>query len=309
MLARSLSILRLPTLLLVGFALVAVEAPRASASETSLCIQRFGVWAQLRDRTLKPLSGAPTLLGLDSAWCARSPADLADLRQKFAGIVASCQGLPQSDLARVGTLFTKTEQSLNRVSPCPVPQIADKTSDAWSTQVKPAPTKDEAAKTNDARRKEREVPAASKVSPPSAQTASAAPREAPVRLSPVATKPFKIMAAEDPPVQLAHANGAANSPRQAQPITAAPPPECLAVSRSAETTYVIENRSCPADSLLTAFEVSDGAAPRCFTKKIRNQISIGSSGSTPFIYFQCIEGAPGCTGESLSEMFPECSAG
>jgi hypothetical protein len=101
---------------------------------------------------------------------------------------------------------------------------------------------------------------------------------------------------------------------QAPPTPAAPDanvdPECLAVTQSSATTYVISNTECVNESILTSIELpSNEALARCFTKKIRSQISIASEHAPPVINYQCIEGRLGCTAEILREMFPECRAG
>ncbi len=87
-------------------------------------------------------------------------------------------------------------------------------------------------------------------------------------------------------------------------------PECLTISQSSSATYMIENKSCPEASVLASIELADeGTLARCFTKKIRSQISIASQGAVPYINYQCIEGAPGCSIDVLRTMFPECHAG
>lgn len=87
-------------------------------------------------------------------------------------------------------------------------------------------------------------------------------------------------------------------------------PECLTITQSSSATYMIENASCIGQSVLAAIELSGrGIQARCFTKKIRTQISIASEGVAPVVNYQCIEGAPGCTMEDLRGMFPECHAG
>lgn len=103
---------------------------------------------------------------------------------------------------------------------------------------------------------------------------------------------------------------------QAAPATPPPAPsanvdpECLAITQSSSTTYVISNTACANESVLTSIElVSNDAVARCFTKKIRSQISIASEHAAPIINYQCIEGRLGCTAEILREMFPECRAG
>jgi len=86
-------------------------------------------------------------------------------------------------------------------------------------------------------------------------------------------------------------------------------PECLTISRSSSSTYMIANSNCPAESVLAAIELAaDGPYARCFTKKIRGQISIASEGVAPAINYQCIEGAAGCSMAELRGMFPECHA-
>lgn len=87
-------------------------------------------------------------------------------------------------------------------------------------------------------------------------------------------------------------------------------PECLTVTRSSPATYMIENTGCAAESVLAAIELSTGRAEaRCFTKKIRSQISIASEEAAPVVNYQCIEGARNCSVEILRGMFPECHAG
>jgi len=87
-------------------------------------------------------------------------------------------------------------------------------------------------------------------------------------------------------------------------------PECLSITQSSAATYMIENTSCPEQSVLAAIELAgDGGLARCFVKKIRTQISIASEGAAPVINYQCIEGAAGCSVGIVRDMFPECHAG
>jgi hypothetical protein len=94
------------------------------------------------------------------------------------------------------------------------------------------------------------------------------------------------------------------------PQAAVDDPECLTISRSSSSTYMIANDKCPEASVLASIELADeGPISRCFTKKIRSQISIASEGTVPHINYQCIEGAAGCSVELLRGMFPECHSG
>ena len=87
-------------------------------------------------------------------------------------------------------------------------------------------------------------------------------------------------------------------------------PTCLTITQASAATYVIENADCATRSVLAAIElVGEGASARCFTKKIRTQISIASENAAPVIYYQCLEGMPGCSMEDLRGMFPECHGG
>ncbi|MBX9862624.1 MAG: hypothetical protein K2Y42_07705 [Hyphomicrobium sp.] len=102
------------------------------------------------------------------------------------------------------------------------------------------------------------------------------------------------------------------SPTDPAPAAAAPPtdPECLTITQSSETTYMISNTACADQSILTSIELATGDdQARCFTKKIRSQISIASESAPPVINYQCIEGSPGCSADVLRSMFPECRAG
>jgi hypothetical protein len=102
----------------------------------------------------------------------------------------------------------------------------------------------------------------------------------------------------------------------ADPVPAAPAdrpspadPDCLTITRASAATFVIANGRCPDQSVLTAIALDgDGALARCFTKKIRSRISLASDGAMPLINYQCIEGTPGCSVETLRGMFPECRA-
>ena len=96
-------------------------------------------------------------------------------------------------------------------------------------------------------------------------------------------------------------------PAAAEPVL---DPECLTITQSSPATYMIENTGCAAESVLAAIELSTGRAEaRCFTKKIRSQISIASEAAAPVVNYQCIEGARNCSVEILRGMFPECHAG
>ncbi len=87
-------------------------------------------------------------------------------------------------------------------------------------------------------------------------------------------------------------------------------PDCLTITQSSSATFMIENTGCPDQSVLASIELSAKGVPaRCFTKKIRSQISIASEGMAPVINYQCIEGAAGCSVGDLRGMFPECHAG
>lgn len=98
---------------------------------------------------------------------------------------------------------------------------------------------------------------------------------------------------------------------QASPDNRLADPDCLTITQASAATYMISNTACPDESVLASIELSGGAADvaRCFTKKIRTQISIASEAMAPVINYQCIEGAPGCSVETLHGMFPECHAG
>lgn len=108
---------------------------------------------------------------------------------------------------------------------------------------------------------------------------------------------------EHAPVDVAQA---ATPPAPAAPTD----PECLTITQSSETTYMISNTACADQSVLTSIELATGdTSVRCFTKKIRSQISIASESAPPVINYQCIEGTPGCSADVLRSMFPECRAG
>jgi hypothetical protein len=85
-------------------------------------------------------------------------------------------------------------------------------------------------------------------------------------------------------------------------------PDCLTVTRTSPATFLIENDHCPKQSVLTTIEVTSDGEGRCFTKKIRSQLSLASAGAMPLVNFQCIEGKPGCSIEALRVMFPDCHA-
>jgi hypothetical protein len=105
-------------------------------------------------------------------------------------------------------------------------------------------------------------------------------------------------------------SASATEPAAAPSQAVADDPECLAINRSSSSTYMIANQNCPEFSVLASIELAeDGAIARCFTKKIRSQISIASEGAVPHINYQCIEGAGGCSMELLRGMFPECHSG
>jgi hypothetical protein len=87
-------------------------------------------------------------------------------------------------------------------------------------------------------------------------------------------------------------------------------PECLTITQSSASTYVIANTQCSDQSVLASIELTGGGdLARCFTKKIRSQISIASEHTAPVINYQCIEGTRGCSVEEVRGMFPECHAG
>jgi hypothetical protein len=76
-------------------------------------------------------------------------------------------------------------------------------------------------------------------------------------------------------------------------------------------SYLIENRNCRPQVILTAIELNKpGQGMRCFTKKIADGIAIaGEGGNAPQINFQCKEGSQGCAEGTLRGMFPECQPG
>lgn len=132
-----------------------------------------------------------------------------------------------------------------------------------------------------------------------------------------ALQPFSVAAG---PVETTAFNAAPPGPA-ARPV--APPPsagspaqhqssdpECLSVLMSSSTTFIVENTHCSSGIVLTSIELAgEDQTSRCFTKKIRSQISLASAASAPHINYQCIEGSPGCSIEVLRGMFPECYAG
>lgn len=119
---------------------------------------------------------------------------------------------------------------------------------------------------------------------------------------------FTPMAASDSVLILAQAKSA--KPAGGAPAALPVDPDCLTITQSSTTTYMISNTACAEQSVLTSIELATGNnAIRCFTKKIRTQISIASEHAAPVINYQCIEGAQGCTAEILRTMFPECRAG
>jgi hypothetical protein len=106
------------------------------------------------------------------------------------------------------------------------------------------------------------------------------------------------------------ANAGANPPTGTPPDPSKFDPDCLLVEQSSAATYVIRNASCANESVLASIELAgDGGSVRCFTKKIRSQISIASEHAAPLVNYQCIEGIQGCSIEELRGMFPECHPG
>jgi len=134
-------------------------------------------------------------------------------------------------------------------------------------------------------------------------------REHPETLStPEAMRPFKALARA---LLLGAALAASSGGALSQSSAPDADPDCLTITQASTATYMISNTACLDQSVLASIELSGGAADvaRCFTKKIRTQISIASETAAPVINYQCIEGAPGCSVETLHGMFPECHAG
>lgn len=332
----------------------------AAAATLSTCTQSYAAWTQVRDSALVRLEPTPTLLGLDNTWCARSPAQIADLRARLAAVKTVCASVEQKDQARVSGLIARTERLLSQTRACAPPATVTERDD-WSTSVRPVspsagkePARKKVAApatpgaTSEPGKSKAAVvtalakPSAVKPAAPEAKAAQGKPGtkakpadrgtfvSPPSPLVPAVVEPRlsqggavlqPISVAASPQDKTPVAAGSAppaGDPASASPASAsaAPPshaasdPECLSVTTSSTTTFVVENTHCPSQIVLTAIELGgEDQSSRCFTKKIRSQISLASAASTPHINYQCIEGSPGCSVEVLRGMFPECYAG
>jgi hypothetical protein len=328
-------------ILIASMSLCAAASPLpalAQSAAVDACTRAYGGWVAQRDAHLQRLEPTPTLLGLDNTWCTSSLARVAELRTKLAAVSLACAGIAGGEKARVDGLIIRSGLLLDKVKFCAA-QVVVATNEApndapWQTSVrtppapKPAAGKPAVEKPVAAAKPAAEVRAAAAVQPQHKRAtkewaAQAHPAAAPVKEKAIAPMPRKEAAAQPvvtaaaPPSQTAAAEDTFDGLKryavqaESRPSSPAEDEDCLVVTRTSPASYLIENRNCRPQVILTAIELNKpGQGMRCFTKKIADGIAIaGEGGNAPQINFQCKEGSQGCAEGTLRGMFPECQPG
>jgi len=319
----------------IGIAAAASSGSALAQAATNACTRAYGDWVAQRDVQLQRLEATPTLLGLDNTWCTSSLARVAELRAKLGAVRETCAGVAGNERARVDSLIIRSGLLLDRVKFCAAQVIVADADEPWKTSVrtppapKPAVEKPAAAKIVAAAkpaveaRKTAEAPPrrerAAKHAAEEARTAPAPSKEkaqAPAPSKDAAAQPV-VTAAATPSKPAAAADDSFDDLKRYAVQAGSPPDQpaededCLVVTKTSPASYLIENKNCRPQIILTAIEVNrPGQGMRCFTKKIADGIAIAGEGETaPQINFQCKEGSQGCAEGMLRGMFPECQPG
>lgn len=324
----------------IGIAAAAASSGSALAQSAtvSACTRAYGDWVAQRDAQLQRLEPTPTLLGLDNTWCTSSLARVAELRAKLGVVRDVCTAVAGSEKARVDSLIIRSALLLDRVKFCAAQVVVADAEAPWQTSVrapatpqaaveKPSAEKPvAAAKPAAEARKSANVSANTALQRDGAQKQTAQARAAPAPRKEKAHAPVPRKEETAQKVAIAAAAPSASTPAaedsfdylKRYAVQAGAPPdqpaedeECLVVTKTSAASYLIENRNCRPQVILTAIELQKpGQGMRCFTKKIADGIAIaGEGGTAPQINFQCREGALGCAEGMLRGMFPECQPG
>jgi hypothetical protein len=314
----------------VGIAAAVSSGSALAQSATNACTRAYGDWVAQRDAQLQRLEPTPTLLGLDNTWCSPSTAQVTELRGKLEAVRLTCAGVGGDEKARVDSLIIRSGLLLDRVKFCAAQAVVAAAEEPWKTSVrippaaKPAAEKPAAAKPpvtaklaqDQEARKSVEVPMKRETAK---QETAKAPDDPPA-IKETARAPLSSKSAAQPD---ATATVAASKPadefdylkkyavQAGTPQEPAEDEDCLVVTRTSAASYLIENKNCRPQIVLTAIELNrPGLGMRCFTKKIADGIAIAGEGeSAPQINFQCKEGTQGCAEGMLRGMFPECKPG
>jgi len=311
--------------------MAAAVAPSASAlaqSTTGNCTRAFGDWVAQRDGLLQRLEPTPTLLGLDNTWCTSSPARVAELRAQLVRVHSICAGVVGGEKARVDSLIVRSGLLLDRVKVCAAQAVVAEAEKPWTTSVRSSPAPKPAAEKPAARpaaaAKPAEVRKAAEAAAPREKAAKPALGPKPINTKAQAPVPKTVAALEPGTADVATPSKTAAAADdsfdalkryavQAEPRDAKPAEDedCLVIKKTSPASYLIENKNCRPQTVLTAIELNKpGQGIRCFTKKIADGIAIAGEGeNVPQINFQCREGSQGCAEGMLRGMFPECQPG
>jgi hypothetical protein len=310
----------------IGVAIATSSGSALAQSTTNACTRAYGDWVAQRDAQLQRLEPTATLLGLDNTWCTSSLARVAELRAKLGSVHETCAAVTGNEKARVDSLIIRSGLLLDRVKFCAAQVVVADTEEPWKTSVRiPPAAKSAAEKPAAVKPAVAPKPAETRKSEPTArlekaemQAAAPAPikekAQAPSAPSKDAAQPV-ITAAATPDKPAPAADEFAYLKRYAvqagSPDQPAEDEDCLVVTRTSPASYLIENKNCRPQIILTAIELNrPGQGMRCFTKKIADGIAIAGEGETaPQINFQCKEGSQGCAEGMLRGMFPECQPG
>ncbi len=314
----------------VGIAAAVSSASAFAQSATNTCTRAYGDWVAQRDAQLQRLEPTPTLLGLDNTWCAPSLARVAELRAKLEAVRVTCATVDGSEKARVDSLIIRSGLLLDRVKFCAAQVIVAEAEEPWKTSVrtppaKPAVEKPAAAKPAATAKPAQEVRRVAEAPAQREKAAKQAVVKAPSAPPPIRETAQAPSPSEDAGQAVASAAAAASKPAANEfdylkryAVQAGSPPDqpaededCLVVTKTSPASYLIENKNCRPQIVLTAIELNrPGQGMRCFTKKIADGIAIAGEGeSAPQINFQCKEGSQGCAEGMLRGMFPECQPG
>ena len=309
----------------IGVALAAASGSALAQSATNACTRAYGDWVAQRDVQLQRLEPTATLLGLDNTWCTSSLARVAELRAKLGSVHETCAAVTGNEKARVDSLIIRSGLLLDRVKFCAAEVVVADAEEPWKTSVRTPPAaKPAAEKPAAVRPAVAPKPAEARKAEPAAQLEKAekqAAAPASIKEKAQAPAPSKdaaqtIITADATPSKPATAAdefdylkryavqaGSVDQPAEDE--------DCLVVTRTSPASYLIENKNCRPQIILTAIELNrPGQGMRCFTKKIADGIAIAGEGETaPQINFQCKEGSQGCAEGMLRGMFPECQPG
>ena len=111
------------------------QSARAASEALRACTQHYADWIHHRDARLRPLGASTSVLGLDSAYCAPDPQDIARLKTELLALDAACPALVADEKSRIVALITQSLRMLNRVPVCSPTVGAATVADDRSTKV------------------------------------------------------------------------------------------------------------------------------------------------------------------------------